>query len=812
MSIALTRPTAKLGLAILICAAGLLGPIALNAVQGSGVGEFGRAGMAHGQLVRAYGALPLGFQPNRGQADRRVDFLSSGAGYGLFLTPHRVVLALAPPGGDLGERGPSSHPPAVLSMGLLGARPDPRIYGGGRLPGRVNYLRGADRTRWSTDIPTFSSVRYAGVWPGIGMRFYGNQHRLEYDFDLSPGVGAGAIRLRFGGQRHLRLDSAGNLLLGLGGRTVRQLRPRAYQLSGGERQPVASRYVLLHGGVRVGVKVGAHDPRRALTIDPQLVYSSYLGGAFKYGDSANAIAVDGAGDAYVTGSSYYSNFPITPGAFETKSHPRGPWDTEAFVTEFNPSGSGLVYSTYLGNGNESSGDGIAVDSAGNAYVAGYTTSSAFPTTAGAFRATGSGAFVTKLNPAGSGLVYSTLLGESRGVSAIAVDAAGNAYVTGSSADDVPTTPGAFQATGHGAFVTKLNPSGSALVYSTYLGAIKYAGGSDIAVDQSGNAYVAGSADSAGFPTTAGAFRATGSGAFVAKLNPAGSGLVYSTLLGEKSGAYAIAVDSAGDAYVTGRASTATGFPTTAGAFQANGRGAFVTKLNPSGSGLVYSTMLGSTGTSPSGIAVDPDGNAYVGGTTSATNFPTTTGALQRSAVGYPHNLFVTKLNPAGSGLLYSTYLGGGSDDSGLDMALGAAGHVYVTGHTSSTDFPSTPGAFQRRNHTNEGYAAFVAELDPSGPPVPGISLGAAKRGTDRVVLRGHLDPAAEGSLSGSARWHGHGVALSLRRRKGQLVLKTARLRGRGLLKLTVAFQGSQSWESESLQREVRFPGRSSGSR
>jgi hypothetical protein len=187
-------------------------------------------------------------------------------------------------------------------------------------------------------------------------------------------------------------------------------------------------------------------------------------------------------------------------------------------------------------------------------------------------------------------------------------------------------------------------------------------------------------------------------------------------------------------------------------------------------------------------------------------FPTTTGAYQRSVAGYPHNLFVSELNPTGSALVYSTLLGGSSDDSGLGLALGAAGHVYVTGRTSSSDFPGTPGAFQQRNHTNEGYAAFVAELDPSGPPVPGLSVGAGKRQGDRVALSGRLDPAAEGSLSGSALWRGSSVALSLQRSKGRFVARTARLHGRGLLRVTIGFLGSRPWESESLCRKIRFPG------
>jgi hypothetical protein len=460
-----------------------------------------------------------------------------------------------------------------------------------------------------------------------------------------------------------------------------------------------------------------------------------LGGSGE--DSGFGIAVDAAGNAYVVGLADSSNFPTTAGAFQPT---RGGGRANAFVTKLNPTGTALVYSTYLGGSGNSGfgihdqGLGIAVDTAGNAYVTGFAGSSDFPTTAGAFQPTFGGgfnnAFVTKLNPTGTGLVYSTYLGgnaSDQGLG-IAVDTAGNAYVAGATSSiNFPTTAGAFQPTGGGfadAFVTKLNPTGTGLVYSTFLGGnTNNDFGSGIAVDTAGNAYVTGFARSSNFPTTAGAFQPTFGGgfvdAFVTKLDATGSALLYSTYLGGSSNdvGQGIAVDGAGSAYVTGETSS-TNFPTTPGAAQtihAGGFGpdAFVTKLDATGSTLLYSTYLGGSSNDVGrGIAVDGAGSAYVTGNTFSTDFPTTSVATQTTNAG-GFDVFVTKLDATGSALLYSTYLGGsggifGGADIGNGIAVDSAGSVYVTGSTDSTNFPTTSGAAQT---THAGFNdAFVAKI------------------------------------------------------------------------------------------------------
>jgi hypothetical protein len=413
----------------------------------------------------------------------------------------------------------------------------------------------------------------------------------------------------------------------------------------------------------------------------------------------------------------------------------------------NPSGTALIYSTFIGGSSFEWGRGIAIDAAGSAYITGQTQSTNFPTTGGAFDRTFNvdtcprcgidqyDAFVTKLNPTGSALVYSTYLGgfQIDDGMAIAVDAAGNAYVAGQTdSSNFPTTAGAFDRIKKNVFVTKLNPTGSALVYSTFLGGSGVAFPSHVAVDAARNLYVAGSTSSTDFPTTAGAFDRTENGAFdvfVTKLNPTGSALVYSTFLGGSGfdSAGGLALDAAGNAYLSGGAGSVD-FPTTPGAFDtlADGSDAFITKLNPAGSALVYSTVLGGTGSEgASDIAVDAAGNAWVTGGTGSVDFPIIVGAVDSTQNG-SSDVFISELNAAGSTLLYSTFLGGTDSEGGNGIALGPGGTVYVTGLTQSPNFPTTAGAFDTVWNGDPLIFwgdAFVAKLGavsspPSTPPIP----------------------------------------------------------------------------------------------
>jgi hypothetical protein len=538
--------------------------------------------------------------------------------------------------------------------------------------------------------------------------------------------GADPHRISFdvSGASRIRRDKHGDLVLNVGEGEIRWHEPVVYQEKNGTRQLVAARYAMRDAN-RVGFEIAGYDASRPLYIDP-LVYSTYLGGSGQ--DIGSGIAVDGAGNAYVTGLTSSTNFPTMNPLQAANSGGANGWD--AFVSKINAAGSALVYSTYLGGSGNDRGIGIALDSAGNAYVTGSTNSTDFPTKnplqpANADAANGN-AFVAKINAAGSALVYSTYLGGSgNGVfgdqgSRIAVDSAGNAYITGyTGSTDFPTADplqpnygGAYT----DAFVTKINSAGSALVYSTYLGGSNVDEGAGIAVDSAGNAYVTGYTFSTDFPTANPLQPANGGSldAFVAKINPSGSAFAYSTYLGGSDYDYGvgIAVDSSGNAFVTGL-TYSTNFPVTPGAFQtqcnhgsgcANVGDAFVTKLNPTGSALVYSTYLGgSRSDEGQAIVVDSAGTAYVTGETNSTNFPKT-----NPSCGGSWDAFVTRLNPTGSALVYSTCFGGSGTEFGGDIAVDSASNAYVTGLTESTNFPTKHPL--QANYGGGSSDAFVTKI------------------------------------------------------------------------------------------------------
>jgi hypothetical protein len=687
------------------------------------------------RLSAAYGNVPLSFEPNQGQADPSVDFVAHGQGYTLLLSEGDITLA---PQIHAHRPTAPAGPPDVLRVRLLDADPHPAAAGVDMLPGTANYFVGADPADWHTAIATYARVQYQQVYPGIDLIYYGNQGHLEDDFVLAPGADPRLIRVRFDGAEQVQLDDTGELIVQVAGGRVRQAAPIMYQDGPAGQEAVAGGYTIDDQG-QIGFEVGAYDTARPLVIDPVLVYSTYFGGIGP--DQGLGIAIDGGGNAYITGSTSSADLATTSGAFQRTIGDT----TDAFVAKLNATGTALVYSTYLGGSvSADNGLGVALDVSGNAYVTGFTSSANFPTTPGAFQRTFVGredAFVSKLNATGTALVYSTYLGASNGAvaaRAIALDTLGNAYVTGfTDSANFPTTPGAFSRMFGGtedAFVSKLNATGTALLYSTYLG-----GGTNsvnqglgIALDGGGSAYITGFTNSGNFPTTSGAFQRTIGGgfedAFVTRLNATGTALAYSTYLGGSSGdeGFAIALDRGGNAYVTGFTESAN-FPTTPGAFRRTFGGsedAFVIKLNATGTALAYSTYLG--GGQGFGIAVDSSGNAYVTGLTQSSDYPTTLGALKRkSEEALP--AFVSKLNATGTGLVYSTTLGGsGRSDQGRGVAVGLAGNAYVTGVTFSDDFPTTTGAFQPTLRGiecggPEGCSdAFVARI-ASAPPVCAVT-------------------------------------------------------------------------------------------
>jgi len=586
----------------------------------------------------------------------------------------------------------------------------------GLLPSRSNFLVGGDPGKWRTDVPNYREVTYRNLYDGIDLIYTPASNGVKYEFIVRPGADPASIIMRYVGVESLILDTTGLTVstpLGF----IRDSLPHSYQETGEE---VKCGFVIRDISA-YGFNCEGRDSRKTLVIDP-LINSTFLGGSSI--DSGGSIALDTSENVYLTGWTNSTDFPVSPGAYDT-SHNGG---NDVFIAKLNAAGDALVYSTFLGGSNDDQGFSIAVDLNGNAYITGVTLSGDFPVTPGAYNSTyggGQDAFVTKLNAAGDSLVYSTFLGGSRDDDGfdIAVDSSGSAYITGwTNSTDFSASPGAYDTSYNGVhdvFITKLTAAGNALDFSTFVGGSDDEDGESIALGTDGDAYVTGKTTSADFPVTPGAFdiaHNNNTDAFLIKLNATGNALVYSTFLGGSNFDWgrSIAVDRQGDAYVAG-ASSSLDFPTTMWAYKSlyggPGYDVFVTKLNGNGSALVYSTFIGSG--AGNSIALDSNRNVYLTGTTTSSTFPTTPDAFDTSLDGL-RDAFVTRLNATGSRLVYSTFLGGSSHEWGTSIAVDLTSIAYVTGETWSADFPVTPGAFETAYNGGQ-RDAFITKLYPFGP-------------------------------------------------------------------------------------------------
>ncbi len=657
-------------------------------------GAAGNSPTERAQIDAQYAGLPIRFEPNVGQTDRPVQFLTRANGYTLFLTASEAVMVF---GGQAirstrdGDDVATKSGASVLRMGFVGANPQPRVEGEDALPGITNYIIGQNPASWHTDIVSFAKVRYHDIYPGIDLVYYGHKHNVEYDFVLSAGVDPAAIRLKLDGAESALVSAAGELVVKVAGGELRQQAPVIYQNGPSGAELVTGGYVVQ--GDEIAFNVGSFDRSRALIIDPVLAYSTFLGGSGS--DQANAIDVGATGDAYVTGATSSVNFPIQ-GVPASVQH----GNQDVFVTKMSLAGSSLTYSTYIGGIGTDIANDIVVSAAGTAYITGSTTSIDYPvvTPAIAAQVGGTDAFLTKLTSAGNGLVYSTYWGstgfeEGTGVT---VDPADNAYISGNtSAPNFPTqTP--FQAAlagGMDAFMTKFSVAGNSIVYSTYLGGAGDDFAFDMAVADDAAVFVVGSSNSANFPTTASSVQPAKSGArdgFLTHFSLAGNALLYSTYLGGSGDdeIFGMVIDAPMNAYLTGR-TTSTNFPTLTPAQLLYGGGvndAFATKISPNGGAIIYSTYIGGSGDDQGrGIAIDGATDAFVTGSTTSANFPTRS-PFQTFLKG-PSDAFVTQLNPSGSAWIYSTYLGGSSNDSGQGVAVDLIGSAFVAGWTESLNFP-----------------------------------------------------------------------------------------------------------------------------
>jgi N-acetylneuraminic acid mutarotase len=696
------------------------------------------AGKASAEIA----GLPLSFEPNAGQTDPSVRFMAHASGGTLFFTPSRVVLALAgtrdqglgtKSGTAKHSTNPQSQIPKPLSIEFVGANPSTEIQNGEALPGKVNYLRGNDPSAWHRNLPTYAGIGYHDLYAGIDLNYSGTGGDLKGTYTVAAGADPSQIRWRYDGAKGTTkaqsvattLDTAGNLQIELNSAlntphsTLTEHAPLAWQEIDGKRVAVSVSYRLNADGT-IGFELGAYDHAKPLTIDPTITYSTYLGGF--YGDGAASIELDSGGNIYVGGTTSSSDFPMAGNPYQPIY---GGGDYDMFASKISPNGSSLIYSTFVGGGDWDVGGLAGVDAAGIATLGGWTTSDDFPTTPGAYQTEYAGTgdvAVAKLSADGSDLIFGSYWGDA-GVDesdGFAVDSAGNTYFTGY------WIPGfSFWA-----FVAALSPDGSQQLFRRNLGGSVPGPGDEnantsgfgVAVDGSGNIYVTGYTRAADFPTTPGAYRTSIEAfedGFMTKLSPMAQSIIYSTYIpgGVSDYPYDIAIDQSGNAYITGNTSSSD-YPTTPGVFQSScgdPRCAFITKLNPAGSALVYSSFLGGPDfyfeTEDYGfvVRVNQAGNAYVGGYTSAPDFPVVN-SIQATLHG-PYDGFLTKFNLAGTGVEYSTYLGGSAGDSIEGITLDGLGHVYIAGSSSSTDFPVV-NPLQPTNHG--GGDAIIAVISEEG--------------------------------------------------------------------------------------------------
>ena len=750
---------------------------------------------ARTRIDNAYGKLPLQFEANQGQQPAQVKFLSRGKDYTVFLTLDGATLSLRKvrhqaridkPGPLVSE--PKLEAAADLRLRLEGGNPAVTLTGAGPLPGTVNYFIGKDPTKWRTNVTTYSTVRYEQVYPGIDLVFYGNQRQLEYDFVLAPGSTPDAIRLSVEGAERTSVDPAtGDLVLRAAGQEIRFHKPVVYQPEAEDapRQEVDGRFHVDKD--QVTFEIASYDHARALVVDPVLAYSTFLGGSSE--DYATAVAVDKSGNAYVSGYTCSSNFPTTPGSYRPTQPVHGSGTgcngvlnnsgSDVFVAKLNPAGSALIYSTYLGGSYYDYPASIAVDSAGDAYVAGDTASFDFPVTNGSVCAP------------------------------VNINTGNCVFVVESSCSPVGSNVNGF--------VTKLNPAGSALLWSTFIGGTGQDYLSAMALDSSGDVYVAANTNSTvggdifcvgnpqvnyAWPTTAGAYLtaepATGwqtnpHQAFT-KISADGSTMLYSTFFGPATnpnvstggGAYftSIAVDSAGKAYIGGE-TTASTYTTTPGAYQTvcaaclnqENQDGFIVAFDPSQSGsasLLFSTFLGGNGTSPAGtgcpypdgvyaIALDRSDDIYVTGSACSVDFPTTAGAYQRTdpkPTGdcNTSNAFLAKLNSTGSTLEHSTFLNGPScfgRAAGYGVSVDSAGNAYVAGFTNDAAFPTVNplqapgngGVFVAEVNKTASQLLFSTTLGYGGTDT-GYGIHADNHGNIYVagITSGTLFPTTTGAV------------------------------------------------------------------
>jgi hypothetical protein len=678
------------------------------------------------QLIQPFNALTQHFVENRGQVDDRVKYSLKIPSGNVFFTSASISYQFVHRENEAGYRNDLFKEAKTLGntivteenirVRFIGASEEiVKVEGLEESGERISYFYGNDPEKWIPGAKTYKKVIYRNLYPHIDLVVYGDRAYIKQEYRIHEGGNPEDIVLRYEGIKGLKVNPKGQLEIKTEKGVLLENKLLSYQIMKGEAVAVKSQY-LVDGDDTARFSVGKYDRNKELIIDPELIFSTYLGGSAS--DEANDIQVDKNGNVYIAGQTDSSNFPTTPGAFDRIFNE----NSDVFVTKLNPTGSGLIYSTFIGGINNDEANRMAVDKSGNVYIIGRTESFNFPITPGVLDTNLGGtsdAFVTKIHPSGTSLIYSSFLGGNgyEWGHGIKVDGSGNAFVTGAtSSTNFPTTLMAYDVSLNGstdAFVTKINSTCSVLIYSTYLGASSGDSGDAVAIDKNGYAYVLGSTYSSDFPTTPGAYRRTRADLydyfndiFVTKLNPAGSALIYSTYYGSYEGDYGeeIVVDGFGNAYFTG-------------ATEEGPLHAFVAKLNAAGSDLIYNqALIGFSGLEDvgNGLAIDSNGTAYVAGYTGNPDFPTTPDAYDTSFNG-GSDVFIATLDSTGSTILYSTFFGSTNDERALGLALNENNIAYITG-TANGSFPTTSGAFDI-SHNGDKDAFVIKFLVPPRLPL-----------------------------------------------------------------------------------------------
>lgn len=697
------------------------------------------------QLAEALNRMPLYFVENKGQLPKNVKYQLKKPNANVYFTPYEIVYCFvqpetqkiqnnACPGQDNVKR--AKHSFSTMRLRFIGASDQMQVEGIDKSAVKMNFFLGNDSRKWVRGAETFHKILYKDLYPHVDFVVCGRNGMIKHEYIVKAGGKVENIKFHFEGMDSINVNKEGQLeIISHDGKLIED-KPVSYQIVDSKKVNIETNYVLLNNHT-IGFRAANYLKNRELIIDP-LLYSTFLGG--NQTDEGFDIAIsDKKGSAFITGRTSSSNFPATPGAYDTS------WNSgdDVFITQLNASGTGLIFSTYLGGSDNDFGADIFIDSDRNIFITGGTRSNDFPTTPGAYDTSHNGmrdAFLVKLNSSGTNLIHSTYIGGTGNEDGegIVVDSKGYSYVAGDTMSaDFPTTHGAFDESFNGnqdIFVSKLNPSMDGLDYSTFLGGSNWEyhyGG--ISVDTLGYAYLTGRTYSSDFPTSSGTYDESFNGktdAFVTKLNPSGSGLTYSTFVGgsELDDGFAIALDQSGHAYITGPTKS-NDFPTTAGAFRTALAGTydvFITKLNSNGKSILYSTYLGGSfyDEETSQIAVDRYGNAFVTGGTSDNDFPTTANALDGSWNG-SYDAFVTKINTLGANLVYSTYLGGSDADWPYGLVVDKSGYVYVAGKTRSIDFPTTVNAYDT-TYNGGFHDVFVSKIPVSRYT---LAIGAGPGGT-----------------------------------------------------------------------------------